>query len=140
MGNEILPLKVLAALLMIAGLAGAAQAQPPTKMGPLLHQRAALDRGWSGIIVQGTDAGAMQEIAPVIQRLGGGSGRSLSIINGTAVRLPNQAIAALASHPRVKYLSPDRVVLGAMERTGANVGATAARQDFACSSIDAAGE
>ena len=72
----------------------------------------------------------MQEIAPVIQRFGGGSGRSLSIINGTAVRLPNQAIAALASHPRVKYLSPDRVVLGVMERTGANVGATAARQDF----------
>ena len=98
-------------------------------MGRLLHQRVALDTGWSDIIVEGTDAGAMQEIAPVINA-SAARGRSLSIINGTAVRLPNQAIAALASHPRVKYLSPDRVVLGAMERTGANVGATAARQDF----------
>ena len=130
MGNGILPVKLSAALLVIAGLAGAAHAQPPPKMGRLLHQRVALDTGWSDIIVEGTDAGAMQEIAPVIQRFGGVRGRSLSIINGMAVRLPNQAIAALASHPRVKYLSPDRVVLGAMERTGANVGATAARQDF----------
>jgi serine protease AprX len=130
MGNGILPVTLSAALLVIAGLAGAAQAQPPAKMGPLLRQRVALDTGWSDIIVQGTDSGAMQEIAPVIQRFGGVRGRSLSTINGTAIRLPNRAIAALASHPRVKYLSPDRVVLGAMERTGANVGATAARQDF----------
>ena len=122
--------KLSAALLVITGFAGAAQAQPPTKMGPLLRARAPLHTGWSEIIVQGTDEAAMQEIAPVIQRLGGVRGRSLSIINGTVVTLPNPAIAALASHPRVKYLSPDRVVRGVMERTGANVGATAARQDF----------
>ncbi len=70
------------------------------------------------------------------QRLGGVRGRSLSIINGTVVTLPNSAIAALASHPRVKYLSPDREVRGVMERTGPNVGATTARQDFG---LDGAG-
>ena len=122
--------KLSAALLVMTAFAGAVQAQPPTKMGPLLRARAPLDAGWSEIIVQGTDEASVQEIAPVIQGLGGVRGRSLSIINGTVVTLPNRAIAALASHPRVKYLSPDRVVHGVMERTGANVGAIAARQEF----------
>jgi hypothetical protein len=74
--------KLSAALLVITGFAGAAQAQPPTKMGPLLRARAPLNTGWSEIIVQGTDEAAMVEIAPVIQRLGGARGRSLSIISG----------------------------------------------------------
>jgi serine protease AprX len=123
--------KVSAAVLVIASLASAAHAQPPRrKMGALLSARATHGAGWSQVIVQATDRDAMQEIAPVSQRLGGVPRRSLSIINGMVVTLPDRAIAALASHPRVKYLSPDRVVLGTMERTGANVGATAARQDF----------
>jgi serine protease AprX len=130
MRNGFISVKLSAALLVITGLAGAAQAQPPTKMGPLLRARAPLATGWSEIIVHGTDEAAMEEIAPVLRRLGGVRGRSLSIINGTVVTLPNPAIAALASHPRVKYLSPDRAVHGVMERTGATVGATAARQDF----------
>ena len=130
MRNGILSVKLSAALLVITGFAAAAQAQPPAKMGPFLRPRAPLHTGWSEIIVQGTDAAATEEIAPVIQRLGGVRKRSLSIINGTVVRLPNEAIAALASHPRVNYLSSDRVVRGVMERTGATVGATAARQDF----------
>ena len=131
LNNEGTSVRFLAALLMVAGFAAAAHAQEPTKMGALLSARAARGAGWSKIIVQGTDAAAMQELAPVIQRLGGMPGRALSIINGTVVTLPDQAIAALASHPRVKHLSPDRAVLGVMERTGATVGATAARQEFA---------
>ena len=119
-----------AALLVIAGLVGSAHAQPPGKVGPLLLERAALATGWSEVVVQGTDPAAMQQLAPVIERLGGVGARRLPIIDGMVVTLPNPAIAALASHPRVKYLSPDRVVVGVMERTGATVGATAARQDF----------
>ena len=130
MKNEVRSVKLSAALLMVAGLASAAQAQPPMKMGALLSARAARGAGWSEIIVQGTDAAAMLEVAPVIERLGGMRRRTLSIINGTVVTLPDHAIAALASHPRVKYLSPDRPVLGVMERTGAAVGATTARQQF----------
>jgi serine protease AprX len=72
----------------------------------------------------------MQEVAPASKGLGGMPGRSLPIINGMTVILPDAAINALASHPRVKYVSLDRVVLGSMERTGANVRAAAARQDF----------
>ena len=131
MKNEVTSVKLSAALLMIAGFASAAHAQPSMKMGALLSARAARGAGWSEIIVQGTDAAAMQEVAPVIERLGGMRRRSLSIIDGTVVTLPDHAIAALASHPRVKYLSPDRAVLGVMERTGAAVAATAARQEFA---------
>jgi serine protease AprX len=117
--------------LIIAGVATAAHAQPPKKkMGALLSARAARGTGWSEVIVQGTDEGALQEIAPFSQHLGGKPRRALSIINGVAVSLPDSALAVLASHPRVKYVSPNRVVLGTMERTGASVGATAARQEF----------
>ena len=119
-----------AALVVIAGFVGSAHAQPSAKAGPLLRERATRATGWSEVIVQGTDPAAMQEIAPAIARLGGVGGRPLAIIDGIVVTLPNPAIAALASHPRVKYLSPDRDVLGVMERTGATVGATAVRQDF----------
>jgi serine protease AprX len=130
MGNEFTSVKVSMALLVFALLAGAADAQPATKAGPLLRERAALATGWAEVVVQGMDADAMREIAPVIQSLGGVTGRLLPIIDGAMVTLPNQAIAALASHPRVKYMSPERDVLGTMERTGAAVGATAARQGF----------
>ena len=122
--------KLLAALLIIGGLASPAHAQPPTKVGPALRERASRGTGWSQIVIQGTDPAAMDEIAPAILRFGGARGKPLPIVNGAVVTLPDAAIAALASHPRVKYLSPDRVVLGVMERTGAAVGATAARQDF----------
>src|SRR5688572_7827929 len=88
-----------AALLVIAGFVGSAHAQPPEKAGPLLRERATRATGWSEVIVQGTDPAAMQEIAPVIARLGGVGGRPLAIIDGIVVTLPNAAIAALASHP-----------------------------------------
>src|SRR5262245_22261159 len=117
--------KFSAAVLMVASVVSPAHAQPPMRMGPPLPARAALPVGWSEVIIQGTDGAAMQEVAPVSQRLGGLPGRSLPIINGMTVILPDAAIAALASHPRVKYVSLDRVVLGSMERTGANVRATA---------------
>ena len=130
MRNGFISVKLSAALLIIAGFAGAAHAQPAIKIGPELRERASRNTGWSQIVIQGTDATAMGEIAPALLRLGGERGRPLPIINGAVATLPNAAIAALASHPRVKYLSPDRVVLGVMERTGATVGATAARQEF----------
>ena len=131
MGNGFTAVKFAAAALMSVALASSAFAQPPVKMGSLLRDRAAQGTGWSDIIVQGTDDAAMQEIAPLSAFLGGVQGRSLSIINGMVLTLPNRAIAALASHPRVKYLTPDRDVVGVMERTGATVGAIAARQEFA---------
>jgi len=130
MRNGFTTMKLSAAPLLIAAFASAAHAQPPMKMGPLLRARAALPSGWSEIIVQGTDDAAMQEIAPVSRGLGGVMRRSLPIINGMTVTLPDAAITALASHPRVKHLSADRPVLGSMERTGATVGATAARHEF----------
>jgi serine protease AprX len=123
-------MRLSAAALTIASFASPVYAQPPMKMGSALLARAAHGTGWSDIIVQGTDDGAMQQIAPVSERLGGIRRRSLSIINGMVLTLPDHAIAALASHPRVKYLAPDRDVLGVMERTGATVGATAARQEL----------
>jgi serine protease AprX len=130
MGNGFISVKLSAVALTVAAFASSAYAQPPMKIASVLRDRAAHGTGWSDIIIQGTDDAAPQEIAAVSQRLGSVRGRALSIINGMALTLPDHAIAALASHPRVKYVSLDRVVLGSMERSSANVRATAARQDF----------
>ena len=58
--------RISATLLIIAGCASAADAQPPMKMGTLLRARVAHEAGWSEIIVEGTDGIAMEEIAPAI--------------------------------------------------------------------------
>src|SRR5262249_36921575 len=44
--------------------------------------------------------------------------------------LPNAALRTLAANPLVEHIAIDRVVVGAMERTGQTVGAVAARQAF----------
>ena len=62
--------------------------------------------------------------------VGGRLVRSLPIVNGAAIDLPNVSLPTLAGSPLVSHLSMDRVVAGAMERTGATIGATAVRQQL----------
>ena len=50
--------------------------------------------------------------------------------------MPNAALRVLAASPLVDRVSLDRVVVGAMDRTGATVGAVTARQDLG---VDGAG-
>jgi serine protease AprX len=125
----------LAVTLLTIGLLGAsasAQIWTPTwlsKLDPLLQSRASLLTGRSRVIVRTTDETSFRLLAPGLQLAGVAIGRSLPIVNGLVVDLPNVALAAIASSSSVLHVSLDRTVAGAMERTGATVGATAVRQD-----------
>jgi len=100
------------------------------KMDKRLRDRAAKPRGRSRVIVRGTNGVTSDELASVIRGLGGGNKRALRLIGGQVADLPDAALAALANHPRVAQVSDDRPIAGAMERTGATVGATAVRWDL----------
>ena len=94
---------------------------------PLRGRAARLGR--SRVIVRAvSDASANAEIDDIIRGNGGNSGKSLRLIKGRVADLPNGALMALANHPRIVQVSDDRLISGAMERTGATVGATTVRQ------------
>src|SRR5262249_40050378 len=69
-------------------------------------------------------------VTQLIQLLGGVLGRPLPLINGRAATVPNLSLIALANNPFVQHIALDRLIAGAMERTGPATGATAARQEF----------
>ena len=98
------------------------------KIGPLAQRAAAQQNGLSPVIVRAIDHGSMSRVAALIQQSGGTLGRALSIIDAHTAMLPNAAIAALADHSEVQTVFLDRPVHGAMERTGATIGATAIHQ------------
>ena len=100
------------------------------KLDPLLHERARLLTGRSRVIVRGTDATSLAALASTIRLVGGTLGRELSIINGYAANVPNLALPTLAASSLVAHVALDRLVVGAMERTGATVGAAAVRQSM----------
>ena len=69
-------------------------------------------------------------LTPLVQWSGGQLKRTLPLVNGVAVDLPNAALSALAASPLVSHIAIDRLVVGSMERTGATVGATTVRQEL----------
>src|SRR5689334_15028655 len=113
--------------------AASAWAQFPSwqsKVDPVLLQRASLVTGQSRVIIRVVNATSLPGLNWAITLLGGTLGRSLPVINATVATIPNALITALATYPPVAHISIDRGVAGAMERTGATVGAPAARQEF----------
>jgi serine protease AprX len=109
-----------------------ATAQPGliNKLDPPGRKRATLPTGRSRVIISAPDATSLLYLAPFVQGSGGRLKRSLPLVNGVAVDLPNAALSALAANPLVSHIAIDRLVVGAMERTGATVGATAVRQEL----------
>ena len=99
------------------------------KIDPLAQRRVPLVAGWSRVIVQGLDRQSPASLRAVIAQAGGRSRRTLSLINAEVVDLPNAALTKLAGHPLIGHIALDRPVVGAMERTGATIGATAVRQE-----------
>ena len=100
------------------------------KLDKPLRGKAAQALGRSRVIVRGLNGVSDDELATIIRGLGGSNRRSLRLIGARVADLPDGALAALASHPRVAQVSEDRPIVGAMERTGATVGATAVRRDL----------
>jgi serine protease AprX len=129
-----LPFRLVVMLLMVVALGPSASAQLGIlnwlpKLDPLLQQRASLLTGRSRIIVRAPDALSLQLVRPIVQLAGGVLGCSLPIVNGVVADVPNVALPAIARSLLVLHVSVARILFGAMERTGATIGATTVRQD-----------
>jgi serine protease AprX len=99
------------------------------KIDSLAQRRVPLVAGWSRVIVQTVDRHSPASLGPIIAQAGGRVRRRLSLINAEVIDLPNAALTKLADSPLIARIALDRPVVGAMERTGATIGATAVRQE-----------
>jgi serine protease AprX len=135
----------IGALLLVASFGPATFAQilqvkPPTlvqlspawlaKLDPVLRQRISLVTGGSRVIIRGADAASLSQLAGLVESTGATMGRRLPIVNGCAANVPNAVLPLIAGSPLVQHVSYDRIAAGAMERTGATVGATTVRHDY----------
>jgi serine protease AprX len=100
------------------------------KLDPLLQIASVNPLGRSRIIVRATSSQTLALLAPLIQQLGGVLGRQLSIIDAQVADIPNTALLTLAASDAVQRIARDRATVGTLERTGAAIGATAARQAY----------
>ena len=96
------------------------------KLDALLHARI-FSAGRSRAVLRTPSPAALSLIVAQLPLLGGRSVRRLPAINAVAVDLPNFALRLLAASPLVDRVSLDRVVVAAMDRTAATVGAHAVR-------------
>ena len=115
------------AVLLVAGVPRAASAQA-TKLDTLTESRTSNPFGRSRVIVRAIDGTAPSTLVSIVVGAGGTVRRTLSIVNALAVELPNASLLTVAASPLVARISLDRPIVGAAERTGATIGATAVRQ------------
>jgi hypothetical protein len=99
------------------------------KLDAVLKARASRVTGRSRVIIRAANGASANSVSTLIRVAGGASGRALPLIGARVADLPNAALLALAGHPLVAQVSQDRPIAGAMERTGATVGATVVHQD-----------
>ena len=123
-------LRVGLAIALVCALGGATPAfadpgQHP-KLDKTLNGRA-LQLGKSRVIVLLKPGWSVDAAAT---RLGGTLGRSLGLINGKVVELPNGALKRLADYPGVDRIVFDRPTGGEMNRVAVTVGARAVQQNY----------
>ena len=129
-------LRLFAALLAVAALTpafGSLDASAPwlSKLDPVLQQRVLADRkGTSPVIIRFADGKSLKTAVQVIEESEGAARRRLPIIEGHVAVIPNRTLLRLAARQAVERISLDRPIMGANERTGATVGATAVRQEL----------
>lgn len=114
------------ALALVVGLGGPAVANSGDKLDKILRERAGKS-GWSRVIVT-LIPGA--DVSSQVKLLGGKPGRTLRLINGQAIELPNGMLRKLAESPAVKSLHYDRPTGGEMNRVAVTVGARAAQLEY----------
>src|SRR5580765_81005 len=100
------------------------------KLDPILQAAVLRPFSRSRVIVRATSAQASTLLPGLIQQLGGVVGRQLSIIDAQVADVPNVSLLALSASDAVQRIALDRAAFGSLERTGAVIGATAARQTF----------
>jgi serine protease AprX len=128
-------LRVLAAVLVAAASASSpsmplgAAGHGHDKLDPLLKGRQAT-LGRSQVVLRLASADALAGVASLARSYGGKMIRRLPVVDSVVLDLPNTALSMVAGDPRVAGISADRLVVGAMDRTGAAIGATAVRQQL----------
>jgi len=137
--RAVLVLVILAGLFRIspgvqAQLGGGIVPPPPSpphweKIDPLLVPAVWQLNGRSAVIVRAQNAATLGAVQLLVQQAGGVLGRALPIIEATSADVPNAAILLLANNALVRRVAFDRLIVGTVERTGATIGSTAARQE-----------
>ena len=100
------------------------------KLELVLQQRALSLTGHSRVIIRGAGGVTINSLTLLILSVGGTLGRTLGVINAQVADVPNVALSTLAASSLVGHISLDRAIAGSLERTGATIGATAARQSL----------
>ncbi|MGH2400468.1 MAG: S8 family serine peptidase, partial [bacterium] len=114
---------VVAALLLLQPVR--AQGQSTTdKLDPVLQARSRQLTGRSRVIVEFRGEPDVR----VITGHRGVAGRQL--VGAQVAEIDNSLLATMAASPQVSRLVIDRPAFGTLERTGAAIGATGARQEF----------
>ena len=127
--------RLLVSLLLTASLTPATSAQIGplawrAKLDPLLEQRLSIGGGRSRVIVRAVNTSSLQPLTSLVAQLGGAVGLALPIIEGVVADVPHAVVPVLAANPLVLRLSLDRLVAGALERSGSTVGVPAIRSDW----------
>jgi serine protease AprX len=99
------------------------------KLDPALHAKSGRLFGTSRVIVR-IAPGRHADVSHEVRRLGGRPGRTLNLIDGMAIELPNGALRALAERWDVSSLHFDRPTTRQLNRAATAAGARAARYQF----------
>jgi serine protease AprX len=100
------------------------------KLDPALQLRVGTLLGSSRVVIQSATPAALPQLDALVQLVGGTLGRSLPIVGGRVATLPNLALGTLAASGLVSHVSADRLVAGALERTGATIGSSNVREVY----------
>lgn len=103
-----------------------AQSVGTEKLDPVLQARSRQLAGRSRVIVQFNGEPDVR----VITGNRGIAGRQLDGVGAQVADLDNTELARVAAHPKVRRVAIDRPAFGTLERSGAALGATLAREEF----------
>lgn len=98
------------------------------KLDRKLNDRA--DRGGGAMSRVIVTLNSGYDIGDVVERFGGKRGRTLNIIGGVLIELPNHALRGLANHKAIKSMHHDRKTGGEMNRAAVVEGARAVQQFY----------
>ena len=101
-----------------------------SKLDPLTQGRLLDLAGRSRVVVRAVDASSSAPLVQLVASVGGTLLRTLPVIDAHVANVPNSALLLIAASPLVARISLDRPVTGAMERTGAAVGAHSVREEL----------
>ncbi|MGH9346106.1 MAG: S8 family peptidase [Vicinamibacterales bacterium] len=121
-----LRLFTLLVLLALAVPAFAGPRTPDSRLDSVLRKRARQLTGSSRVIVEFRGA---PDVRAITGR-GGVAGKPLTRIRAHVAEIANSRLASLAEDPRVARISIDRPAFATLERTGATIAATAARDEL----------